>query len=365
MAFLAEFFQMVKDMVGGEYPPYVMKGLVEDEVPVFVYHRVDEKQFEEQLQYLKKNEYRTLNMIQLEKLLSQGQKPSEKDIVLTFDDGLDDLYSVAYPLLRTYECQAVAFIAPYWIGEKGVVNWEQVKEMHQSGVVDFQAHSYTHGRIYVSPKIEDFFHPGFRYHHRWQFPLMKNGSGHISKELPPFGMPIYQFASSLSESKKYLGNRELEAFCIDYIENRGGEVFFHRPFWRNHLRRAICLFSRDNPIEYCYETEEERNTRIDREIKQSKEIIEEKLPGKQVSAFSYPYYEASKLADRLLKKYAYRFIFGGIKKRPINESDNEKLQFFRRVNGDFIRRLKGYGKVSLCRLLSQKSLRRLSGTSAF
>ena len=365
MALITEFFQMIKDMMAGGYPDYVIKNRIGDEIPVFVYHRVDRKVFEDQLRYLRDNGYQTLNIQQLEDCLVQGENLSSKDIVLTFDDGLEDLYTVAYPLLRSFGFQGVAFIAPYWVGEEGLVNWEQVKEMHQSGVIDFQAHSYTHSRIYVSPKIDDFFHPGFRCHHRWQFPLVDNGSGRISKGLPPFGMPIYQFASSLSGAKKYLSNREIEAFCIDYVENRGGKDFFHRFFWRRQLKKAVRSFLREKSSRYEYETREEQRDRVRKEMELSKKVIEKELQGKRVISFAYPYFERSETIDRLLKECGYRFIFGGLERGSVFNSNNFEFHFFRRINGDFIQRLPGQGKVSLCRLLFLKLSRRLNNVSMF
>ncbi len=363
MALLTEFYQMVKDMVTGKYPDYVMRNRRGDEIPVFVYHHVNKKYFGEQLQFLKNNGYQTLNMLQLDQILSKELKPSAKDIILTFDDGLEDLYSVVYPMLRFYQFQGIAFIAPYWIGEKGMINWQQVVEMHQSGAIDFQAHSYTHGRIYISPKIIDFFYPGFRYRYRWQFPLLNNGSDYFEKQLPPFGMPIYQFSSSLTESKRYLGDSALEKFCTECVKNRGGKLFFKNPFWGNQLKKAVRLFLQDKTIKDKYETEEEQSDRIKKEIELPKVIIEEKLPDKKVIAFSYPYFEWSKITNRLLKECGYQYVFGGVKKDFVFNSSHVQIQFFRRVNGDFIKRLRGKGRISLCHLLFLKVWRRLKRVS--
>ncbi len=358
MALMTEFYQMIKNMIAGGYPDYVMKNRIGDEIPVFVYHRVDRKVFEEQLRYLRDNRYQTLNIRQLGSLLRQGEKQYGKNIVLTFDDGLDDLYSVAYPLLRSYQFQAVAFIAPYWIGEKNVVNWRQVKEMHQSGVIDFQAHSYTHERIYVSPKIVDFFHPGFSYHYRWQFPLLNSDLEDVRKKLPPLGMPIYEFSSALSESRKYLGNCAVENFCIDCIKNKG-EKFFHYPNWRNQLRKSIHSYFQDSMVEYQYESEEARHTRMSIEISQSKKIIEKKLSNKQVVAFAYPYHEYSEVADRLLRDHGYHFVFGGIKPDFSFGTTDCHHFYLRRVSGDFIFRLQGTNRAPLITILAMKAKKRL------
>ncbi|MBN2030708.1 polysaccharide deacetylase family protein [bacterium] len=350
---------MFKDMITGSYPDYVTKNQMGDEIPVFLYHRIDRKVFEDQLRYLKDNGYQTLNIMQLGDCLVQGKNPSVKDIVMTFDDGLDDLYSVAYPLLRSYQFQAVAFIAPYWIGEEGVINWSQAQEMHQSGVIDFQAHSYTHGRIYISPKIVDFFHPTYHFYHRWQFPLLNNGPAGFEKQLPPLGMPIYQHASSLAGSKKYFGNKAVETFCIDYVKNRGEEKFFKNPFWRSRLKKAVRMILNGMSLDHKYETTKGQTKRIEKEIKQSKKIIEEKLPGKEVIAFSYPYSERSEISNHLLCKSGYRLVFGGIEKDLAFGSLDGSCIYLRRVNGDFVYRLPGSHRSSLLKVYYNKGLRRL------
>jgi peptidoglycan/xylan/chitin deacetylase (PgdA/CDA1 family) len=365
MALITEFYQMIKDMIAGEYPDYVMKNRAGDEIPVFVYHHVDKINFRDHLQFLYNNGYQTLNIAQLDQLLSAKQKPTGKEVLLTFDDGLEDLYTVAYPLLRSFRFQGIAFIAPYWIGEQGLVTWQQVEEMHQSGMIDFQAHSYMHARIYASPKIVDFFHPKLCYHHRWQFPLINDGSGHVSKQVPGLGMPIYQFSSSLSESKRYLGNPDLETFCVDYVKEHGEADFFNHPLWRKHLEKVIRSFSQNGSNKNLYETEEEQRERVKQEIEKSKKVIEKKLSGKKVTAFSYPYFERGNMTDQLLREYGYRFVFGGLGKDSHFNSNHTGVRYFQRVNGDFVQRLIGNGRVALWRLLFLKMWRRLTGVAMY
>lgn len=75
----------------------------------------------EQFNYLKKNNYRTLWMSDVQELKNKKQKLPKKSIVLTFDDGFVDNYSELYPLLKEYDFKAVCFMVLGRIGQK--VDW--------------------------------------------------------------------------------------------------------------------------------------------------------------------------------------------------------------------------------------------------
>jgi len=359
MGLSRELYQMVGGMAGGEYPDFVVKDGLGDEIPAFTYHRVDKENFEEQLRHLKRNGYETLNSEQLGRALSSVEAVPKRVVVLTFDDGLDDLYSVVFPLLRSYGFQGVAFIAPHWVGGEGIVDWQQVREMHRSGVLDFQAHSYTHGRIPISPEIVDFFHPEFSFYRRWELPFTETRSEASPNSLPAWGMPLCPSASCLSEKRRYLGNPSLEKFCIDYVKKQGGEEFFKVSLWRRKLKRVVRDYLESNPHTEGYETKEEQEGRIRQEIALSKKVIEERLAGKKVVSFSYPYHERGEIADRVLRESGYQIVFGGIGRDERFDSGNGSLTYIRRVSGDFVLRLPGGGRSSLLRLYLSKGLRRM------
>lgn len=65
-------------------------------MPVLVYHRLDAGRFSGDMDYLARNGYRTLNAVEHYRSLKEGGSDAERAVVITFDDGLDDLYDVAY-----------------------------------------------------------------------------------------------------------------------------------------------------------------------------------------------------------------------------------------------------------------------------
>ena len=85
---------------------------LKNEIPVFTLHSVEPAQFEEQLEYLSKNEYQTTDADHLYEFIAGIKPVPEQTIVLTFDDGWRNLWDVVYPLLKKYKFQAVSFIIP-------------------------------------------------------------------------------------------------------------------------------------------------------------------------------------------------------------------------------------------------------------
>jgi peptidoglycan/xylan/chitin deacetylase (PgdA/CDA1 family) len=364
MSLLQELYKMSINISTGVYPAFVTKKVIGDEVPAFIYHKVDKNCFDKQLGFLQKNEYQSLHLKDFDEMIVSNKPYPEKAIFLTFDDGLENLYSVVFPLLLKYNLKAVIFISPAWIGKKDMMNWEQIKEMHESGIVDFQSHSYSHQRIPVSSKIIDFFNPKYRYYRDWQLPFWNGDSLKNKIELPLWGTPIYQNESCLSDKRKYLYDPELVSHCTDFIKNRLGANFIKNPFWRKKINKYVNHYFVNNNLEPVYESQQDQKKRIRQEIELSKEIIEKKLMGKKVVSFSYPYNERSIIADQILKEAGYRYIFGGLNKCLCYDSDN-KLKFFRRVTGDFIMRLPGMGRSSLNRILLAKASRRLRAGLAY
>ncbi len=80
-----------------------------------------------------------------------------KSVLLTFDDGYVSFYTHVYPLLKLFDYPAVFAIVGSWLevpaggqvpyGEKLVprsqfLSWEQIREMHGSGLVEIASHSF-------------------------------------------------------------------------------------------------------------------------------------------------------------------------------------------------------------------------------
>ncbi|NNH87914.1 poly-beta-1,6-N-acetyl-D-glucosamine N-deacetylase PgaB [Acinetobacter terrae] len=87
-----------------------------------------------------------------------------KSVLLTFDDGALSSYTRVFPLLKQYNFPAVFAIPTSWIngntkdayeayGENNLMNWDQMREMQQSGLAEFASHSDNlHKGILANPQ---------------------------------------------------------------------------------------------------------------------------------------------------------------------------------------------------------------------
>lgn len=100
--------------------------------------------FEAQMDYLAKNGYTPITLDNLYGIFNKLSSTPVRPVVLTFDDGYQDFYSIAFPILRRFNFHAVAFIPTGLIGRSYYMNWDQIKEIAQSGLVHFEGHSLSH-----------------------------------------------------------------------------------------------------------------------------------------------------------------------------------------------------------------------------
>ncbi|WP_196138887.1 polysaccharide deacetylase family protein [Aliikangiella sp. G2MR2-5] len=108
-----------------------------DCLTVLAYHRVvDDRQkdylfdyelvsastdeFEKQVKYVKRH-FNPISMEQLVASLEQGESLPERPLLITFDDGFDDNYYNAFPILKKHQVPATIFISTGYLGTKDII----------------------------------------------------------------------------------------------------------------------------------------------------------------------------------------------------------------------------------------------------
>lgn len=94
-------------------------------------------------------------MDQLYEYVVNGAAVPEKPVVLTFDDGYADTYSIVYPLMKEYGFAATVFINPGDVGTR--LTWDQIREMHKNGIT-ISNHGFQHiemGHLSEAKQIEN------------------------------------------------------------------------------------------------------------------------------------------------------------------------------------------------------------------
>ncbi len=74
-------------------------------------------------------------------LLKKVQKGA---CALTFDDALDDLYTVVYPIMKGRALPFCAFISAELVGQPGYITKEQLVELANDPLVTIASHACTH-----------------------------------------------------------------------------------------------------------------------------------------------------------------------------------------------------------------------------
>ncbi|MFQ5441395.1 MAG: polysaccharide deacetylase family protein [Thermodesulfobacteriota bacterium] len=158
-------------------------------LPVLMYHHVNPNKgdmitvtpevFSSHLEFIKDAGYKTLSLDELRGYIDGEYDPGGKAVVITFDDGYLDNFYYAFPLIKAYGVKAALFIATAWVDkasgegadkaalqeeykkaapthaaskaiiEEGafsrvIMDWDMVKEMALSGLVEFGSHTVTH-----------------------------------------------------------------------------------------------------------------------------------------------------------------------------------------------------------------------------
>lgn len=102
--------------------------------------------FRSQLDTLVRRGYHTITPAQLVAHLTTGARIPSRPVVLTFDDAVDDGYSVALPELRRRHMTGTFFVMTVVLGNQGYMTKSQVRRLDRAGMT-VGAHTWDHHRV--------------------------------------------------------------------------------------------------------------------------------------------------------------------------------------------------------------------------
>jgi peptidoglycan/xylan/chitin deacetylase (PgdA/CDA1 family) len=143
-------------------------------LPILMYHSISDaaecghpyfhintscRVFADHLALLSRVGYRTATLDDAIRDLYGAPDAAALTTVLTFDDGYEDFYTHAFPLLARYGATAIMFVPTAYIGPssrqfKGrrCLSWSQVRELRRAGI-EFGSHTVTHPQLHaVTPR---------------------------------------------------------------------------------------------------------------------------------------------------------------------------------------------------------------------
>ena len=293
---------------------------------------ISEEEFEKHMEYIK--DMKTYKMEELEKM---NYILDEKSILVTFDDGYKNNYTKAFPILKKYNIKATIFLNTVYIeNDKDYLNWNEIREMYESGLVDFQLHTHSHYPTIRKAEIKGFFEKmEGNFVKREYFSIFREGFSKKEKaEIKDFrnldftGLPVFKIRSQISIK----GLKLKEGFMDKYRELANSEEFIRK----SSRERKIFLnkLFKIQKKEFFQEiSKEEFEKKVEFEITENKRLIEEKL-NKKAEFLSYPWGHTYKGNVERIKKLGIKSFVMTTGKANNIKINPEKIY---RINGDKIK----------------------------
>ncbi|MDZ4209954.1 MAG: polysaccharide deacetylase family protein [Candidatus Curtissbacteria bacterium] len=108
---------------------------------------VDSDTFDAHLAYLKSKGYTTISTSQLAQSLINHSSPPAKSIVITLDDGYQDAYTYALPILQKYQMHADFLIPTGLLNNPDYMSGDQLKAALSTGLISTINHTYSHTNL--------------------------------------------------------------------------------------------------------------------------------------------------------------------------------------------------------------------------
>ena len=121
-------------------------------IPVLTYHHIGEgsewyyvsaKEFERQMLFLRESGYTPVSVVELAEGLSGRRQLPVQPIVITFDDGYEDNFLTALPIMEKQNMRGTFFVVTGKMGQPGYMNWQQARKMSESGM-EIGSHTVNH-----------------------------------------------------------------------------------------------------------------------------------------------------------------------------------------------------------------------------
>ncbi len=222
-------------------------------VPILCYHRfgsgpgkmmMSPLQFEAQLQWLAREDFKVLRLSELQAFLAAREAPPPRSVVITIDDGYESFHRHAFPLLRKYGMPATLFVYSDIIGRGDGLSWQQLRELADSGLVDIQSHSKTHRNLNArqAQEGEAAYRQNLTQELRQPRQLLEQ---RLAAWSPNAGTKVTAFAYPYGESNDLVVEMlPREGYALGLTVHAGGNPFFASP----RLLRRVMIYG-DHDLE--------------------------------------------------------------------------------------------------------------------
>ena len=192
-------------------------------LPVLTYHHIGDgpdwlyvrpADFERQLVYLRDNGYTAISVMELARGLSGRAPLPRRPVVITFDDGYEDNYTAAFPILMRQRMRGTFFVVTGKMEQPGYLKWRQAGEMIGGGmeIGSHTVHHYTLNEINLKELERELLASRI---------MLENN---LQGSAPIFANPFGETAPAVVE---LLGRTGYQAACSSVVGlNRPGENLY-------------------------------------------------------------------------------------------------------------------------------------------
>lgn len=205
-------------------------------IPILMYHNINDNynvvdrtvemtvdEFKDQMSAIKTEGYTPISFGEYFEYKNGSGKLPDKPIIITFDDGYLNNYTVAYPFLKEMNMKATIFIITGRMGMQNGVKyphftWEQAKQMQDSGIIDIESHTDFHN------ELNNISQADVNYELRMSRYLIYKNLGKVPTVLAyPYGY-YNEYVMQAAKSAGYLG-------CVRIVtENPGVNTLEQNPY---------------------------------------------------------------------------------------------------------------------------------------
>jgi peptidoglycan/xylan/chitin deacetylase (PgdA/CDA1 family) len=331
-------------------------------VPVFIYHDVESARFAADLEFLRRNRYRTLSLAEFLSSRERKSGPDGRGVLLTFDDARRSFHEQALPVLRDFGARATLFVPTQWISERrsddGETNgaetfmtWDQVRASAHSGLVDVESHAHRHALVLTSGRVLDFANPRtLARYDIYDWPMRNTPAGDVLGRFPP-GAPIYAATPLLSAERRFIEDPNITLACTDLVARSGGPAFFARPDWNTVLRRVHALRSQGSCGRLL--PHPEFRELVASEFELSRDSFIQHL-GRAPRYLAYPWMMGSPLSLALARSFGIQGVFGVALDFGRARDPRLPVGAFGRLKADWLPLLPGDGRASFLSIAAGK-----------
>ena len=220
----------------------------------------------------------------MEELKGLNYTLPQNSILITFDDGYKNNYTLAFPILKKYNMKATIFLNTKFIEkDEAYLNWDEIREMYESGLIDFQLHTHSHQLTVKDIEVLAFYdNESSPYFKRESYSLFFDGNYDEKKDAKKLnGLPVFKLRSKISIPGYKPKKNFVEKYrsIVELQENKSEKEK------KKFLNR---LFKEKKDEFFDKISEEQFKETVKFEILENKKIISEKL-GKVPDCLAYPW----------------------------------------------------------------------------